>query len=35
MSSELERMWKEAVMPQLEVFSIHLPGGGEENLDTG
>jgi hypothetical protein len=34
MSNKLKKMWKEAIVPQLEVFST-LPEGDEGNLDTG
>ena len=33
-SRKLERMWKEAVMPQLEALTPHLPEGSEENYEA-
>jgi hypothetical protein len=31
MNSELERMWKEAIVAQSETLSHHLPEGSEWN----
>jgi hypothetical protein len=31
MNNELDRMWKTVVNAKVEVKSLHLPGGVEEN----
>jgi hypothetical protein len=34
MSSELERIWKDAAVAEFEILSRHLPGGTEENHEN-
>jgi hypothetical protein len=32
-NNELEKMWKEAIMPRFKVLSRHFSGGTEENCE--
>jgi hypothetical protein len=34
MDDELEKIWKDTIMPLIEILSRHLPSGPEENHEN-